>query len=86
MGITCCLSRESKAWKLKSLNFGMQAFFSGTVRVWNELYSADANLERVIARRDSRWRHVGISVRRPRLADLRRAFWQASHGTVLDYI
>ena len=63
----------------------MQAFFSGTVRVWNELYSADANLEKVIARRDNRWRHIGISVRRPRLADLRRAFWHASHGTVLDY-
>ena len=37
----------------------MQAFFSGTVRVWNELYAADAELEGIISRRDSRWQHVG---------------------------
>ena len=63
----------------------MQAFYSGTVRVWNELYSADADVEGIISRRDSRWHHVGVSVRRPRAADLQRVFWHASHGTVSEY-
>ena len=63
----------------------MQAFFSGTVRVWNELYAADAELENIISRRDSKWQHVGISVRRPRAADLREIFWHASHGVVSEY-
>ena len=63
----------------------VQAFFSGTVRVWNELYGADAELEGIISRRDSRWQHVGVSVRRPRAADLQRVFWHASHGTVSEY-
>ena len=63
----------------------LQAFFSGTVRVWNALYAADADLEKVIARRDDRWQRVGIPVRRPRMADLQRVFGHASHGTVLDY-
>ena len=65
--------------------FAMQAFFSGTVRVWNELYGADADLEGIISRRDSRWQHVGVSVRRPRSADLQRVFWHASHGAISDY-
>lgn len=63
----------------------MQAFYSGTIRVWNELYAADADLEVVISRRDSRWHHGGLSVSRPRMADLQRVFWHTTHGVILDY-
>lgn len=52
----------------------------GTVRVWNELYSAKtrAPMERV----DPRWRRVGMSTKRPRMLELERVHGLLSHGSI----
>ncbi len=53
------------------------------VRVWNELYAARSP-PAPIDRRDPRWQPVGLSMRRPRLQDVERAFAALSHGTLWE--
>ncbi|CAL8469577.1 g9118 [Coccomyxa elongata] len=62
-----------------------QAHATGTVRVWNELYSAKTALSRVLPRDDARWRRVGLSVGKPRFADLKHVFRTISTGSVVIY-
>ena len=57
-----------------------QAFMSGDVRVWNALYEATPELP--ISRHDSRWQRASLSVRRPRLQDIRRLFKHLSYGAL----
>ena len=62
-----------------------QAFATGTVRAWNELYAADTRLADLLPRRDARWERVALSVRRPRLADLKLLFRAVGTGSVVTY-
>lgn len=64
----------------------MQAFATGTVRVWNELYAADVRLGDMLPRKDPRWERVSLSVRKPRLADLKLVFRTVSTGSVVTYV
>ena len=63
----------------------LQAHATGTVRVWNELYAAKTALSSVLPRDDDRWRRVGMSVSKPRFADLKRVFRVISSGSVVIY-
>jgi hypothetical protein len=63
----------------------LQLFKTGAVRVWNELYSAKAALGQVVARDDPRWHRVPLSIKRPRLADLKAAFREVGMGSVVVY-
>ena len=53
---------------------------SGDVRAFNSLYGGD--LPPPIDRRDPRWQRIGISIRKPRLDDLRHAFKVLSYGRI----
>ncbi len=63
----------------------LQAHATGTVRVWNELYSAKTALSSVLPRDDARWRRVGLSIGKPRFADLKHVFRKISTGSVVIY-
>ena len=63
----------------------VQAFATGAIRVWNELYTADTALSSFLPRKDERWERVGLSVRRPRLEDLKRVFRIVGQGSVVHY-
>lgn len=54
---------------------------SGDVRAFNNLYGAD--IAPPIDRRDSRWQRIGISIRKPKLDDLRWAFRTLSYGSIV---
>lgn len=62
-----------------------QAHATGTVRVWNELYSAKTALNAVLPRDDARWRRVGLSISKPRLTDLKHVFRTISTGSFVVY-
>jgi hypothetical protein len=59
----------------------LQLFMSGDVRVWNEVY-ASRDPAPPILRDDPRWQRCGVSVRRPRFADLHRVYYRLSHGEI----
>ncbi|CAM6085363.1 unnamed protein product [Calypogeia fissa] len=56
-------------------------FFSGTTRVWNEVYAVD-NPKMLVPRSDSRWCKVPFNVHEPRLREVQRVFYRLSHGSV----
>ena len=63
----------------KPLQGMVQAYMSGDVRCFNLLYGAGVDVP--IARRDTRWRRAGVSIRRPRHKDLRKLFNVLSYGS-----
>ena len=86
--LPCCPRHGRREGRVPRVTRGAapeQAFATGTVRAWNELYGADTRLEELLPRKDRRWERVGLSVRKPRMADLKLVFRTVSTGSVVTY-
>ena len=69
----------------RGLSCAVQVFATGAIRVWNELYAADTGLSAFLPRKDERWERVALSVRKPRLDDLKLLFRTVGQGSVVHY-
>lgn len=76
----CRINEKLQEWEQELGHCGVLAY-SGTLRVWNEVYACRSPTM-PIPRADPRWRRVPHTVRRPRLRELQRIYYEISHGSV----